>query len=62
MSEESMVELVQEALRAGGVDDEVIAVGQFYPVVTPAGCSPAGFSEATPVTRSGASPARSERA
>jgi hypothetical protein len=31
MSEESMVEVVQEALRGAGVDDEVIAVGQFYP-------------------------------
>jgi hypothetical protein len=31
MSEESMVELVQGALREAGVDDEVIAVGQFYP-------------------------------
>jgi hypothetical protein len=31
MSEESMVELVQGALRDAGVDDEVIAVGQFNP-------------------------------
>ncbi|HXO06707.1 MAG TPA: hypothetical protein VN880_01675 [Solirubrobacteraceae bacterium] len=31
MSEESMVELVQGALRDAGVQDEVIAVGQFYP-------------------------------
>ncbi len=31
MSEESMVELVQGALRDAGVDDEVVAVGQFYP-------------------------------
>jgi hypothetical protein len=31
MSEESMIELVQEALRARGVDDEVVAVGEFNP-------------------------------
>ena len=31
MSEESMVELVRGALRDAGVDDEVVAVGQFYP-------------------------------
>jgi hypothetical protein len=31
MSEQSMVELVQEALRARGVDDEVLAAGEFNP-------------------------------
>ena len=31
MSEDTMVGVVQDALRAAGVDDEVIAVGQFYP-------------------------------
>jgi hypothetical protein len=31
MSEENMVEAVQEALAARGVDDEVIAAGQFNP-------------------------------
>jgi hypothetical protein len=31
MSEESMVELVQDALAAREVDDEIIAAGQFYP-------------------------------
>jgi hypothetical protein len=31
MSEERMVELVQDALRERGIDDQVIAVGQFYP-------------------------------
>jgi hypothetical protein len=31
MSEDSMIELVQEALRARGVDDEVVAVGEFNP-------------------------------
>jgi hypothetical protein len=31
MSEEKMVELVQEALAARGIDDEVLAVGQFNP-------------------------------
>ena len=43
MSEESMVELVQEALRAGGVDDEVIAVGQFYPRGHTGGLFAGGF-------------------
>ena len=31
MSEESMLELVQGALRDGGIEDELIAVGQFNP-------------------------------
>jgi hypothetical protein len=31
MSEDTMVGVVQDALRAAGVEDEVIAVGQFYP-------------------------------
>jgi hypothetical protein len=31
MSEERMVALVQEALRERGIDDEVLAVGQFEP-------------------------------
>lgn len=31
MSEDSMIELVQDALRARGVDDEVVAVGEFNP-------------------------------
>ena len=31
MSEERMVELVQSALSERGIDDQVIAVGQFYP-------------------------------
>jgi hypothetical protein len=31
MSEESMVEAVQQALAARGIDDEVVAVGQFNP-------------------------------
>ncbi len=31
MSEETMVEVVQDALRAAGVEDEIIAVGEFYP-------------------------------
>jgi hypothetical protein len=31
MSEESMLELVQEALAARGIDDRVVAVGQFEP-------------------------------
>jgi hypothetical protein len=31
MSEERMVELVQKALRDRGIDDQVIAVGQFNP-------------------------------
>jgi hypothetical protein len=31
MSEERMVELVQEALQEQGIDDEVVAAGQFYP-------------------------------
>jgi hypothetical protein len=31
MSEQQMVELVQGALAARGVDDEVLAAGQFYP-------------------------------
>jgi hypothetical protein len=43
MSEESMVDLVQGALRAGGVDDEVIAVGQFYPRGHTGGLFAGGF-------------------
>jgi hypothetical protein len=31
MSEERMLELVQGALDAGGIDDQVVAVGQFEP-------------------------------
>jgi hypothetical protein len=31
MSEERMVELVQGALREGGIEDEVVAAGQFNP-------------------------------
>ena len=31
MSEERMVELVQDALRERGIDDEVVAAGQFNP-------------------------------
>jgi hypothetical protein len=31
MSEERMVKLVQEALRERGIDDEVVAAGQFNP-------------------------------
>jgi hypothetical protein len=31
MSEQSMLELVQGALRDGGIEDELIAVGQFNP-------------------------------
>jgi hypothetical protein len=31
MSEENMVEAVQEALAARGVEDEVVAAGQFNP-------------------------------
>jgi hypothetical protein len=31
MSEESMLELIQEALAARGIDDRVVAVGQFEP-------------------------------
>jgi hypothetical protein len=31
MSEESMLELVQGALRNGGIEDELVAVGQFNP-------------------------------
>ena len=31
MSEQQMVELIQGALAARGVDDEVLAAGQFYP-------------------------------
>jgi hypothetical protein len=31
MSEERMIELVEDALRKRGIDDRVIAAGQFYP-------------------------------
>jgi hypothetical protein len=31
MSEQTMIDLVAEALRASGIEDELIAVGQFYP-------------------------------
>jgi hypothetical protein len=31
MSEERMVELVQDALRERGIDDQIVAVGQFNP-------------------------------
>jgi hypothetical protein len=31
MSEERMLEAVQEALTTRGIDDELVAVGQFYP-------------------------------
>jgi hypothetical protein len=31
MSEERMLELVQGALKARGIDDQVVAAGQFYP-------------------------------
>ena len=31
MSEATMVELVQDALRASGIDDEIDVAGQFYP-------------------------------
>jgi hypothetical protein len=31
MSEDRMVELVQEALRERGIDDQIVAVGQFNP-------------------------------
>jgi hypothetical protein len=31
MSEDRMVELVQDALRERGIDDRIVAVGQFNP-------------------------------
>ena len=31
MSEEEMVELVQEAVKAHGIDDTIVAAGQFEP-------------------------------
>jgi hypothetical protein len=48
MSEEQMVDLVQGALAARGITDEVHAAGQFTREATPAACSPAAWRAARP--------------